>query len=460
MEDCYELIIAEIASLYERYNFLEDEQYLSVEEIVTFKQIKSGTAKKVHYQRSLKQISEYLYRYYKQKVVILIDEYDTPIHAGYGKFYDDVVSFMGNLMSGAYKDNDYLYKGVITGILRVSKESIFSGLNNIAVYSILDHPFSQQFGFTETETKQILQDFAVDTDYEQVKKWYDGYTFGKSTDIYNPWSVLNYVCNVDAGFKTYWVNTSSDELLRISLQQRDAEQIREKLLKLINNETIEQDINENFVFPDLDADSDLVWSLLAFSGYLTTVSKRGVNTYQLKIPNYELKFVFKNIILNWLKLDVKIKKSLLEETANHLTNNRIPAFEKGFKQIMGDTFSYFDLRGEPENVYQAYVLGLLAIVGDDYIIRSNRESGDGRYDIMLIPYDKTQNGVVIEIKQIKREANEADDDFMLRINGKIKEAASQIDQNEYYKELVDHQVVNIIKLPIVFAGKVPYVIPK
>ncbi|HAN78047.1 MAG TPA: AAA family ATPase, partial [Bacteroidales bacterium] len=225
------------------------------------------------------------------------------------------------------------------------------------------------------------------------------------------------------------------------------------------NETIEKEIDENFVYPDLDTDKELLWTLLTFSGYLTTESKRGVNNYRLRIPNYEIKFVFVNIILKWLSVDVKLRKSLLEETANYLITNQIERFERGFKEIIGDTFSYFDLLGEAENVYQSYVLGLLAILGDDYIIKSNRESGEGRYDIMLIPHDKTKFGVVIEIKQIQIESKISNAKLTERINSKIAEALSQIDKNYYYSELVANRIKNIIKLPIVFAGKVPYVLP-
>jgi hypothetical protein len=364
---------------------------------------------------------------------------------------------MRNLLSGAFKDNSSLYKGVITGILRISKESIFTGLNNVSVYSILDDEFSDKFGFTETETKQIIQDFNVPTEYEQIKKWYNGYKIGNTNDIYNPWSILNYVISFKNGFKTFWANTSSDELIKEQLKKKDANYIREQFLKLINKETVEKEIDENFVFPDLITDKELLWTLLTFSGYLTSKNKIGRKTYEIAIPNYEIKTVFQDIVFKWLSTDVNIKRSTLIDTTKYLINNNIEKFEKGFKEIIGDTFSYFDVKGEPENVYQSYVLGLLAIIGDDYIIKSNRESGEGRYDILLIPHDKTKYGIVIEIKQIAKQDTENEPDFILRINKKIKEAQKQIDRNKYYMELIDNKVPNIIKLPIVFAGKEPYI---
>jgi len=447
----------ELSKIFREHQYIIEGNTLSDIEKKEFAKIADRTASKVEFEVSLKQLSEYLHRYYNQKVVILIDEYDVPIQAGYKTFYDDVISFMRNLMSGAYKDNNYLYKGVITGILRVSRESIFSGLNNIGVYSIFDDRFSDCFGFTENEVKQILQDFKVTTDYEEIKKWYNGYKFGNTRDIYNPWSILSYALDFESGFKPFWVNTSSDELLKEQLKDRDANYIREQLLKLINGETVEKSIDENFIFPDLNIDKELLWTLLTFSGYLTIESKSGVNRFALKVPNFEIKFVFQNIIIKWLSVDLKIKQSLLIDTANYLINNEIEKFEKGFKEIIGDTFSYFDTKGEAENVYQSYVLGLLAIIGDDYIIKSNRESGEGRYDIMLIPNDKKRYGIVIEIKQIKKAKKESQKNFLERINNKIAEALGQIDKNKYYQELLDNKISKIIKLPIVFAGKEPYI---
>ncbi len=456
-DKCYELIVSELSDLYRNHSYLLDGNVLSAQEQIEYNQIINRQAKETDFQRSLKKLSEYLFRYHKQKAVILIDEYDTPIQAGYKTYYESVILFMRNLLSGAFKDNSYLYKGVLTGILRISKESIFTGLNNVSVFTVLDNEFADNFGFTEDETKKILNDFNVSTEYEQVKRWYNGYKIGNTTNIYNPWSILNYAKSYENGFKPFWVNTSADELIREQLKDRNANYTRTQFYKLINNERIEKIINENFIFPNLEANPELLWSLLVFSGYLTVDKKLNINEYSLKIPNYEIGFVFKNIVLDWLNLDVKIKQYQLIETTKHLINNNIEAFEIGFKTIIGDTFSYFDPKGEPENVYQSYVLGLLAILGDDYIIKSNRESGSGRYDILLIPHDKQKYGIVIEIKQLARESNESHDNFAKRIDLKIKEAQNQIDENKYYKELLANKIEKIIKLPIVFAGKEPYI---
>ena len=459
-EDCFELIKNEITELYRKFSYLLKDGILEEYEKNDFNLIVNRTAKTTDYQYSLKRLSKYLHTYYGEKVVILIDEYDTPIQSGYKKYYDEVVSFMRNLLSGAYKDNSYLYKGIITGILRVSKESIFSGLNNLSVYSVLDSQFSDKFGFTEPEVKQIIKDFNVENKSEQIKEWYNGYKFGRTEGIYNPWSILNYVLHPEDGFKPFWTNTSANELIKNEIKKKDANNIRQEILKLINNEIIIKDIEENFVFTDLDTPKEVLWTLLVHSGYLTIRNQVRLGEYELKIPNYELKIVFKKTIIEWIQTDIKIIKSLLQDTANYLINNQLTDFEKGFKEIIGDTISYYDTAKNHEYVYHSYILGLLAIIGDDYIIKSNKESGDGRYDIMLIPHDKTKTGVVLEIKQIeKQKENENKDEFMKRIDNEINSALAQINRNKYYKELIDNKIsINkIVKVPIVFAGKEPYI---
>ncbi len=462
-ENCYELIISEIVDLYETHNYLLKNNVLTDNETKIYNEIIAETASKIKYQRSLKQLSKYLQRYHNEKVVILIDEYDAPIQSGYKNYYDKVVSFMRNLLSGAFKDNSNLYKGIITGILRVSRESIFSGLNNISVYSILDDEFSDKFGFTESEVMQIINDFCIKTDYSEIEKWYNGYKFGETTKIYNPWSILNFVVSKNEKFKTFWTYTSSNELIKEQIKKKDAGNIRAEILKLINGESIKKDLEANFVFSDLATNTDLLWTLFTYSGYLTVREQVSRKEYEIVIPNFEIKTIFQDTIIEWLKVDMKLQKSLLTETTNYLINNEIAKFETGFKEIIGDTFSYYDTAKNHEYIYHSYILGLLAIIGDDYIIKSNKESGDGRYDIMLIPHDKTKSGIVIEIKQIeKQQEGENTENFNNRINTQIKTATNQIDRNKYYKELIDNKIDenNIIKIPIIFAGKEPFIIPK
>ncbi len=252
----------EIVKVYQEHRYLLKKDILFEEDKKIFIEILNKTAIETDFETSLKQLSEYLQRYHNKKVVVLIDEYDTPIQASHNKFYKDAISFMRSLLSGALKDNTSLYKGIITGILRVSKESIFTGLNNISVYSILDDEFSDKFGFTEQEVKQIIKDFNIKTDYSEIKKWYDGYKFGETTKIYNPWSILNFVVSKNEKFKTFWTYTSSNELIKEQIKKKNAENIREDILALINGETIKKDLEANFVFPDLDTKRNITMDFI------------------------------------------------------------------------------------------------------------------------------------------------------------------------------------------------------
>ncbi len=352
--------------------------------------------------------------------------------------------------------------------MRVGKESIFSEWNNFQVYGITMPYFSDKFGFTKNETEKLLTYFDLQKDKEKLAKWYDGYKFGNTSQIYNPWSIVSYVSNKEVGFRPYWVNSGDYSLIKSRIIELG---VKDNIKNLIEGKTIDKELKENFVFQDFETDNELIWTLLTDNGYLTQVEKSKYGNYKLKIPNNEVKIVFKDIIMTWLNKEVKIKRDLLIEMAESLINNRIHEFEIVFREIIGDTLSYFDTAKKTdkntketiitnEQIYHVYMLGLLAILTDDYTIKSNRESGLGRYDIMLIPYEKNQNGIVIEIKQIeKQKINEKDDKFQKRINNMLDKALAQIEKNEYYTELITNKIKpeNIIKLPIVFAGKKPYI---
>ena len=434
---------------------LEDFEKQFIEKIILEKGVQKD------YEFSLLNLSEYLSAHFGNETILLVDEYDTPIIDGYKeKYYDEVIKFMQVFMGSAFKGNPYLHKGLITGIMRIARESIFSEMNNIGVYTITSLYFADKFGFTEQETKDTLKYFGLEGHFPEVQKWYNGYKFGNTGQIYNPWSIVNYISRHEEGFKAYWINTGTDSLIKSRIVEPDLNRTYDTLQRLIAGQTIEKRIVDSFVFADFDTKKELLWTLLAFSGYLTQTENVKDDVYLLKIPNYEIKKVFKDIVIDWWEIEHRVARLLLEETAGHLVNNRLEAFEKGFKQIMGDTFSYFDAGGEPEKTYQAYVLGLLAVIGDDYLIRSNRESGEGRYDIMLMPHDKARYGVVIEIKRIEgRKKKETEEAFSKRINATLTEAAHQIEHKKYYQELLAHQIEKIIQLPIVFAGKEPFVLP-
>ena len=480
----------EISKLYKAHKYLLQSDNLDDTDKENFKQIYLKKADDFDYQYSLQNLSEYLQTHFEEDVIILVDEYDTPIIYAYENtekpfnysnktsYYSKVIEFMQTFLGEAYKGNNALQKGLLTGIMRIAKESIFSEWNNFKVFSITSPYFSDSFGFTEKETGSLLKYFNLYDKFEGVKQWYDGYKFGNTDKIYNPWSIVNYIAFNKEGFQPHWVNTSRDTLIKYRITEPYIEQ---ELQKLIAGEIIEKDIDDDFVFADFDTNKELLWTLLTYSGYLTQIKKIKDERYELKIPNFEVRKVFKKIIIKWLDSEIKIKRDLLISTAENLINNKIVEFEKGFKQLIGDTISYFDtapivdrktkkIITSKEQIFHVYTLGLLAILGDDYIIKSNREAGEGRYDIMLIPRNiidistslNASNGVIIEIKQIeKQKVKEDDSEFHIRINNEIETALSQIDRNKYYKELITNEIKqeHIIKIPIVFAGKEPFVRP-
>ena len=442
-----------IGELYGQHDYLLDSDKLKGYEKEDFKEIIVGKAHIIKYKNSLKKLSNYLYQHHDEQVVVLIDEYDSPIIAGYRNgYYKEIIGFMRGFLGGVFKTNPYLFKGVVTGILRIAKESLFSEWNNPGVYTVLDYQFSDCFGFTEEETKTMLEHFNLGHDFELMKKWYDGYNIGNSVHLYNPWSVSGYIDTPQQGFKPYWVNTSSDDLLKERIIERDAGETRSDIETLLLSKTISKPIYENIVFANFDSNRELLWTLLVFAGYLIPVDKTSKRIRELRIPNYEITTLFEQFILDWLNKGLHIPSTLLLQMVQALTQNQIPQFEKYFKKIMGDTFSYFDVNKEVEKVWQAYVLGLLAISSDDYIIKSNRESGAGRYDILMLPRnDKSKYGVVIEVKAMEKDSTQN------QIDTQLGDALKQINKNQYYKELIEHQIEKRIEIAMVFVGKEIYI---
>lgn len=453
-EDAQERIYSILAKVYSQNIWLLESNVLFEHEKVEFQEILNRRATSNQYESCLKNLCDYFYRHYGEKTIVLMDEYDAAIHTGfYYGYYDKIIQLMKSLMGSTFKDNPYLEKTVITGILRIAKESIFSDFNNPGVSTVLSNGFADKFGFTDNEVKGVLAYFNLEENYQQIKTWYNGYQFGGITDIYNPWSIINYVERHRDGFKSYWGNSSSDELIKNVINAKDAEDIRADIERLLNGESLPKFISENIVFSDFGEDPEVFWSLLFFSGYLTlNKAIEDPNApLDIKIPNYEIQFLFKNIIKGWLRKELKLRFETITAMAKSLTTNKIPAFKRYFKRIMGDTFSYFDIHTEPERVYQAYVLGLLGVLADDYIIKSNREAGDGRYDVLLLPRNIEKYGVVIEIKQLAKNAQPK------TIEKELKAALSQIQNNEYYKELEIANIQNRIEMSMVFVGKTVHI---
>ncbi len=459
-KECYQQLVIIITELFKEKEYLLDSEIFDEREKELYRQIMNRKAWTVDYQNSLNFLSGLLYRYHNKQVVILIDEYDTPIHQGYDKYYNQVVSFMRNFLGAGLKDNSYLYKAVVTGILRVSKESIFSGLNNIAVYSILSHQFDDKFGFTQDEVNRLFSYYGKQDKLLEAKRWYNGYRIGDQKEMYNPWSVLNFVADTKSEFRSYWTQTSTNTLIKHEIRKQESEEIRSDIKILLEGGTVIKDIVENFVFSDLETDKDLLWTLMLYSGYLTFTEHVWHSTYKLRIPNKEVKTVFQESVIDWIKNELRIRKSLLDETLQALIQGRLGHFEQGFRKVMQDTLSYYDTQKFNEYVFHAYLLGLLAILGDYYEIKSNRESGEGRYDILLVPREQGFKGIIIEIKRTERQGdNESDDRFKARVQRLLREGVEQLEKRGYYKELLAKglSVSDIIKVVIVFAGKTPYV---
>lgn len=432
---------------FSKHDYILDGSVLKDYEKDEIVEILRGKAPYEVYLNGLKILTKYLYKYHKEKVVILIDEYDVPIQSGYmNEYYDKVIEFMRIFLSGGLKDNEFLQKAVLTGILRVAKESIFSGLNNLKVSTLISEHYSSQFGFLDNEIEEILRYYGIEYEIEEVRQWYNGYIFGDKV-IYNPWSILNYVDNYKEGFKPYWVNTSSNDLVKRVLA-RGGQKLKTELEDLIKGKQIEKTINENIVMHEIETDSNNAWSFLLFSGYLKVVHKRVIQgkTYcSMEIPNLEVKYLYEDIVLAWFR------ENLSNENFNvmleSLISGDIKIFSKIFREFILSSVSYFDVSGkESEKVYHSFVLGALIALSKEYEVKSNKESGYGRYDIMIIPKDIKKKGIIIEFKKIDEDDNET-------LEIAAEKALNQIKDKRYKQELIDRGVKDIIQLGIAFEGK-------
>ncbi|MGE5343934.1 MAG: AAA family ATPase [Candidatus Omnitrophota bacterium] len=449
---CYDKLKQLISDAYTKHMYLLSSMELLPHEKDYFKRIIDVSASIGDYENSLEKLMIFLSRYYDERAVILIDEYDAPIHAGFNKdYYEDIIEFMRNFLGGALKDTGkYLEKGVLTGVMRIARESIFSGLNNPGVYTLLSEKFDDKFGFTEREMETILKDFNLLDQYEAVQQWYNGYTFGRET-IYNPWSIISFLANDGKEFSPYWINTSSNDIIEFLLS-KGGKELKEELEQLIRGESIEKVIDENIVFKDIYNREDLLWSFLLMAGYLKQSNPRQkegitVNTYYtLSIPNKEVREAYTLIVQNYFSNKIGSKE--LEIMLKALMDGHITIFEEIFSQYVASAMSVFDTAGDAEKVYHAFVMGLLLWVSPAYQVKSNRESGYGRYDIMIIPNDPSKLGYIIEFKKVRK--NET-------VKLAIESALKQIEEKKYETDLIEKGITNIKKLAIVFKGKDVYV---
>ena len=425
--------------LYESLTFQVDKDY--------FDKIINKVSTKAELEMSLKNLSKYLYDYYGEKIIILIDEYDTPIqHSYFSGIYDDTIAFMRNFLSNTLKDNIYLEKALLTGILRVARESIFSGLNNLDVYSILKEGYSDKFGFTEVEIEKMLNDFNIVKEKDEFKRWYNGYLFG-NTVIYNPWSTLSYLKDKNEYFMPYWVNTSENKIIKTILA-KGSDGLKKSFEELLKGNTIETTIDENIIMADIEANENNVWSFLLLSGYLKVVDKIRKEDeiyYEVAIPNVEVKHMYNKIIKDWAS--ESYVSSEYNEMLKALINFDYEVFEEIFIDYVEKSLSYFDVSGEePERVYHSFVLGMLVALNNTHYVLSNRESGYGRYDVMVIPKDITKPGIIIEFKRARKNNKKT-------IEQLIEEAKKQIEDKKYETELLSRGITDIKKLVIVFKGK-------
>jgi hemerythrin superfamily protein len=445
-ESCLDNIKKMIRKEYARHYYLLDSQKLLPYERNYFQKIMDLTGNKNDYSGSLENLLIFLSRYYNQRAVILIDEYDAPVHAGftYG-YYDEIINFMRGFLGGGLKDTDqYLEKGIVTGIMRIAKESIFSGFNNPGVYTLLTTKFSDYFGFTEKEVETMLRDFDLLDMYDGVQLWYNGYRFGGKV-IYNPWSIINFLNSGEKKCRPYWINTSDNRIVD-SLLSRGGLELRKELEQLIRGESIEKAIDENIILKEVDLRDDLLWSFLLMGGYLKQTAERseasGKIFYTLSIPNEEVKITYTGIIDRYFS--TKIENEKLEIMLKALIEGDVELFEEMLQKVVNAVYSYHDFGDEPEKVYHALVAGMLTWITNTHDIKSNRESGYGRYDIMVIPHDAALTGYIIEFKKTRK--NET-------VESAIKSALQQIEEKKYETELKERGINKIKKLAIVFSGK-------
>ena len=408
-----------------------------------FDKILSGEVNEIELSSALFELSRMLHNHYGIAPIIIIDEYDVPIQQGHmNGFYDKVILFMRNLFSGGLKDNKHLSFGFLTGILRVAKESIFSGLNNLTIYSVLDHKYSSYFGFTSDEIKEMAEYYGVPEKYDEICEWYDGYRFG-GTDIFNPWSVINYFNN-GCEPRAFWQSTGSNDIIGEIIRQADDE-IYEKLTSLVNGETFITYIDTGVIYPQIKNNPSTIYSFLLIAGYLkvlkTTPAFNGDFMCEVALPNKEISLVYHKEILQQLDRMIPQPTAISVQEAIFSGNN--DKLKRTLEILLAQSVSSFDTAGE--NFYHGFMLGLCALLGGSFV-SSNRESGDGRYDIQLKPERKDLPGILIELKASKGCSQE-------QLKKLSKKALQQIIDKRYDTELTAAGVKTIYKYGVAFSGK-------
>ncbi|WP_315514393.1 AAA family ATPase [Leptotrichia wadei] len=442
-EECLESIKDIMYKIFNEYNFLREK--LNIVEKRQFDKIWEITGNERNFKTSLLDLSNYLNKYYGEKVIILIDEYDAPIINAFDKgYYNEAISFFQTFYSSALKTNNSLKYGILTGITRIIKEGIFSGLNNLYVNTILSKDYSEYFGLLESEVIEMLEYFDMKYKIEEVREWYNGYIFGESK-VYNPWSIVNYVR--EKKIKAYWANVSGNTLLENMLDHA-GESVYDDLKRFTDGESIEKYILDGTTIKSLLNNDDEIWQLLLYSGYLTKdekqkeidVTSEYTDVYNLRIPNKEIRKYFGNMFLNRF-FGTEVKTNTLIKA---LENGDIKKFEKTLGEIMINMLSHFDLDKEMEKIYQVFMIGLVGFLMGKYEIISNDESGYGRYDLAMIPIKSNEKAYLMEFKISKTKKG---------MEEKAQKALKQIDEKKYDTKLKARGIKNILKIGVAFYGK-------
>ena len=430
-EECYSKIKIILRDLYEEHSYIKDK--LSINEKEEYDKIlfKKDDAE---YDNALLNLTKYLYNYYQKKVVLLIDEYDSPlITANQFGYYKEAINFFRDFLSSALKTNSNLKMGVLTGIVQVAKEGIFSGLNNVKTYNILGDKFETFFGLSEEEVENALKYFGMTYEIKEVKRWYDGYKFGNA-EVYNPWSIINYLS--DRGLQAYWVNTSDNALIYDNLKNSTVDVFKD-LEALFEGKAIKKEISPFFTFEELSK-FDGIWQLMVYNGYLKISEKLSNDEYMIKIPNYEIQTFFKKGFIDKFLVSGNYFNPMMDA----LLDGDIEEFERRLQNIFLVNTSFYDLKGE--KVYHSLFLGMLIWLRDKYEVKSNGERGHGRYDAMLIPLDKVKLAYVFEFKVSKT---------IKGLTAKAEEALEQIKEKQYDAGLKEKGISKIYRIGIAFKGK-------